>query len=94
MKIRSCGGHACAIENSQMLYLAPTYVRMDKTKLGYVGSPTRELVETMFKYGVTGISEIGVLGDPTMATEELGKKFFEAAVEVMYQYILEQTKEE
>lgn len=94
MPIGSCGGHACAFETSLMLYLAPEHVRMEKAEPGYVGPPTRELVETMFKHGVTGISEIGVLGDPTIATKELGKKFFEATVEAMYQYILEQTKEE
>jgi creatinine amidohydrolase len=90
MPAGSCGGHACAFETSLMLYLNPKHVKMDKAAPGYVGPPTRELVETMFKHGVVGISEIGVLGDPTYATRELGEKFFDAAIDSMIDYLGEQ----
>lgn len=86
----SCGGHACAFETSLMLYLVPELVKMDKAKAGYVGPPTREVVEKMFKSGVVGISEIGVLGDPTFATEKLGEKFYNAVIDEIEQYLKEQ----
>ncbi|MDY0235353.1 MAG: creatininase family protein [Gudongella sp.] len=86
----SCGGHACAFETSLMLYLAPKLVKMDKAKAGYVGLPTREIVEKMFNSGVVGISEIGVLGDPTLATAELGEKFYNAAIDEMEHNLKEQ----
>lgn len=94
MSAGSCGGHACAFETSLMLYLRPELVAMDKAEAGYVGPPTRELVETMFKHGVTGISEIGVLGDPTLAAKELGEKFYYAAIDAMISYIKEQMQKE
>ncbi|MDW7667340.1 MAG: creatininase family protein [Bacillota bacterium] len=72
----SCGGHACAYETSIMLYLEPELVDMEAAKAGYVGKQDNEFLDNMFKKGIAGISEIGVLGDPTVATAELGEKFF------------------
>lgn len=86
----TCGGHACAFETSLMLHLAPELVKMDKAKAGYVGLPTREVVEKMFKSGVVGISEIGVLGDPTFASKELGEKFYNAVIDEIEKYLIEQ----
>lgn len=93
MPLGSCGGHACAFETSLMLYLVPELVKMDRAKAGYVGAPTREVVETMFKSGVIGISDIGVLGDPTFATAELGEKFYHAVIDEMEEYIKVQENE-
>ena len=90
MPIGSCGGHACAFETSLMLYLAPELVKMNKAKAGYVGLPTREVIEKMFRSGVVEISEIGVLGDPTYASAELGEKFYNAAINEMERHLKEQ----
>ncbi len=85
----TCGGHACAFETSLMLYLAPELVRMELAKPGYVGLPSRELVQTMFKRGIVGISDIGVMGDPTKATRELGEMFYETVIAAMARYLAE-----
>jgi creatinine amidohydrolase len=83
MPVGSCGGHACAFETSVMLYLAPELVNMEEAKAGFVGTPDNEFLDNMFKYGIVGVSEIGVIGDPTVANAELGEKFFNAALDEM-----------
>jgi creatinine amidohydrolase/Fe(II)-dependent formamide hydrolase-like protein len=90
MPTGSCGGHACAFETSVMLYLAPELVKMEKAKPGFVGTLTRDVTDRLFKYGVVGLSEIGVLGDPTQATAELGEKFYHKTVEEIERYVREQ----
>ncbi|MGM0397082.1 MAG: creatininase family protein [Bacillota bacterium] len=72
----SCGGHACAFETSVMLYLEPELVDMEVAKAGYVGAQEEEFLDSMFKNGIKGVSEIGVIGDPTYARAELGEKFY------------------
>jgi len=77
----SCGGHACAYETSIMLYLEPDLVDMEAAKAGYVGKQDNEFLDNMFKNGIAGVSEIGVLGDPTVATVELGEKFYNSILD-------------
>lgn len=92
MPAGSCGGHACAFETSIMLYFAPELVKMDKAKAGYVGLPSKELINSMFENGILGISEIGVIGDPTLATRELGEKFYNSVLDDMEKHVREQLK--
>jgi creatinine amidohydrolase len=88
MPLGSCGGHACAFETSVMLYLEPELVNMEKARAGFVGIPDKTLLDNMFNYGIVGISEIGVIGDPTLATAELGEIFFNAVLEEMERCLL------
>jgi creatinine amidohydrolase len=83
MPLGSCGGHACAFETSVMLYMEPELVNMEKARAGFVGIPDKTLLDNMFNYGIVGISEIGVIGDPTLATAELGEIFFNAVLDEM-----------
>lgn len=83
MPVGSCGGHACAFETSVMLYLEPELVNMEEARAGFVGTPDKEFLDNMFKYGIVGVSEIGVIGDPTVANAELGEKFFNAVLDEM-----------
>lgn len=69
----ACGGHACDFETSMMLDVMPGSVFMDKAVPGNVQPLDKEMTDRLFKHGVTGISEVGVLGDPTAATAERGK---------------------
>ena len=69
-----CGGHACCFEASAMLVLAPELVRMDKAERGFVGDVPGEVLERFFTQGVCAVSPIGVMGDTTCATPELGEK--------------------
>lgn len=73
----ACGGHACDFETSVMLAVAPQYVFMDKAKAGYVGPVSEEFVQKMFQNGITGVSEIGVIGDPAGADAARGRRYFE-----------------
>ena len=71
-----CGGHACDWETSVMLHFAPQHVRMDKAEPGFVGTPSPEVLDRFFTEGVTAVSEIGVMGDPSHADAERGERYF------------------
>jgi creatinine amidohydrolase len=88
MPVGSCGGHACAFETSVMLYLEPELVNMEKARAGFVGIPDKTLLDNMFNHGIVGISEIGVIGDPTLATAELGEIFYNAVLDEMEKCLL------
>ncbi|AEE92142.1 Creatininase [Tepidanaerobacter acetatoxydans Re1] len=80
--------HACEIETSYMLYLAPDYVKMDKALDDFPDLPED------FEYTPTPWDEITdtiVLGSATLATEEKGQKIIDVAVETIVK-ILEKTK--
>jgi len=70
--------HACEIETSYMLYVAPDEVKMDKAvsdtpefppEFEVMNVPWREITKT------------GVLGDATLATAEKGKAIIDTAVD-------------
>ena len=77
LPIGTCGGHACDWETSLMLVIDENYVRRDKLQKGYVGPLTGELLDRFFNEGVGSVSPIGVMGDPTGANAERGKRYFE-----------------
>ncbi len=72
----SCGGHACDFETSVMLALHPEHVYMERTARGHVGKPSGELLQKLFREGVTAVSPLGIMGDPTGADVERGKRYF------------------
>jgi creatinine amidohydrolase len=63
--------HAGHTETSVMLHVAPDKVRTDRVERGTVGDSS-VLVAQMRTSGVAGVSNNGVLGDPTTATKEHG----------------------
>ena len=72
----SCGGHACCFETSLLLEFTPDLVRMDRARPGYIGAITGDVQKKFFEQGVASVSETGVMGDPTMASAEIGKVLF------------------
>ena len=72
----TCGGHACDWETSVMMMIDENYVRKDKLQRGYVGPLTGELLDRFFNAGVKSVSEIGVMGDPSGADAERGRRYF------------------
>ena len=60
-----------------MLLINENYVRRDKLQRGYVGQLNGELLDKFFNEGVSSVSPIGVMGDPTGADKERGKRYFE-----------------
>jgi creatinine amidohydrolase len=73
--------HACELETSYMLYVAPDEVRMERARPNYPELPPD------FDVTPTPWHEISpttpVLGDPTLATREKGEAVIEAAVEAI-----------
>lgn len=78
-------GHACALETSIMLHLAPEAVRVEAIPAG--GTPPTWPDPHMFAAPeasvVRSFAEInptGVIGRPELASQEIGKELFEHAV--------------
>ena len=63
--------HAGHTETSVMLHVAPDKVHTDRIERGTVGDASA-LVAQMRTSGVAGVSDNGVLGDPTTATSQHG----------------------
>lgn len=79
-------GHACEVETSQLLYLAPEYVRPDRIPSEMQDSMyTRESfikgnAAWSWKYDVT---LNGALGDARKATSEIGKQLTDTALQYL-----------
>lgn len=81
--------HACEIETSYMLYLAPEYVQMDKAlddfphlpeDFDYTPTPWDEITDTI------------VLGSAKFATREKGEKIIDTAVDTIVNILRKQTE--
>lgn len=77
----ACGAHACCFETSIMLYIAPELVNMERVVRGYMSTDTAEGAKKLLEGGVKALTPTGILGDPTCATAEMGKAYFELLVE-------------
>ena len=76
----SIDSHAGRIETSLLLYLAPHLVRTELAELGNI-RPVNELEREMRRGGVAAVSANGVLGDPRLASIELGEELFHSFVD-------------
>jgi mycofactocin system creatininase family protein len=68
--------HAGYTETSLMLHLRPWDVRLDRAEAGNT-APIAELLPTLIRDGVPAVSANGVLGDPTGATANEGKRILD-----------------
>ncbi|MBW0104850.1 mycofactocin biosynthesis peptidyl-dipeptidase MftE [Pseudonocardia sp. KRD291] len=71
--------HAGRVETSLMLALAPHLVRTDAAAPGATGR-LRDLLEPMRTGGVVSVSPNGVLGDPSGASAEEGRRLLDGMV--------------
>jgi creatinine amidohydrolase len=62
-----------------MLALAPSQVRLEASAAGDV-RPLREILPDLMSRGVRAVSPNGVLGDPTGASAEEGRRLVERLV--------------
>lgn len=69
--------HAGYTETSLMLHLRPWDVRLHRAELGNT-APITELLPLLMSAGVRAVTPNGVLGDPTGATADEGKRVLEA----------------
>ncbi|MEB3029955.1 mycofactocin biosynthesis peptidyl-dipeptidase MftE [[Mycobacterium] nativiensis] len=67
--------HAGHTETSLLLYLSPDEVRISQARPGN-RAPLAELLPAMRRGGVAAVSAVGVLGDPTTASAEEGRRTF------------------
>ena len=90
--------HACELETSLYLHVAPDMVDMDKAvdELGY---PAGEHIYMDWSDGPlklmpwwSSFSETGVQGEPTKATPEKGARLFDAAVAELVSFVSELRK--
>ncbi len=91
-RIRESGmggmGHACEFETSCIMHLDPTAVRTDRIRAEYPPGIPGWFEIDMTKPGgpvklgtrFEDITRHGVVGDPTLASSEKGRRFFEAVV--------------
>lgn len=91
--------HACELETSIYLAVAPEFVEMDKA-VKDIGFPTSDLFWHDLAGGGSGtgiglmewwstLSRTGVMGDPTKATAEKGEKVLNAAAEGLRDIVCE-----
>ena len=78
-------GHACEDETSTALYLSPQIVRSDLIAKGQIDDTAWEFRAALETHGVrtaTNMHDLtanGALGDPTLATAEMGRERIESA---------------
>jgi mycofactocin precursor peptide peptidase len=72
--------HAGHTETSVLLHISPAAVRQDELVPGN-RAPLAELLPEMRRGGVAAVSSLGVLGDPTTATADAGRKIFAEMVD-------------
>jgi uncharacterized membrane protein YeaQ/YmgE (transglycosylase-associated protein family) len=96
LDFETAAGHACALETSIVLHLAPEAVRADAIPAG--GTPPTWPDPHMFAAPeaavVRSFAEInptGVIGRPELASREIGKQLFEHAV-LRCRQIVERTR--
>jgi creatinine amidohydrolase len=76
--------HACEIETSYMLHLAPEHVRMDKATVNYPDFPD-DFGELAYRW--SEFSPSPVLGDSTAATAEKGRVILDVVLDRMAELI-------
>jgi mycofactocin precursor peptide peptidase len=72
---RGADAHAGHTETSVLLHISPMAVCQDELRAGN-RAPLAELMPRMRQGGVSAVSEVGVLGDPTTATATEGERIF------------------
>jgi len=89
--------HGCELETSLMLHLRPELVDMDKA-VHDISQPDSRFYWRDILRGSRGValadltrhaSRTGLVGDPTVATAEKGRRFFEVIVETCADFLVE-----
>jgi creatinine amidohydrolase len=77
------GGHADIAESSEMLFLHPELVRVERAEQGTIGELDQEMVDRVFEKGIRAIAPNGILGDPRGMDAELGETLLDATARVI-----------
>ena len=79
--------HAGRTETSLLLALAPETVRLERAQPGNT-APLAQLLPALRTGGVGAVSPNGILGDPSGATAEEGRRLLEAMITGCAQFLL------
>ncbi|MFW9880049.1 MAG: creatininase family protein, partial [Candidatus Thorarchaeota archaeon] len=83
------GAHAGEVETSQVLALVENQVKKERFKPGYMGSLGPKTEKLLYEKGISALSEVGIVGDPTRADMERGKVYIEKLAEILTRDIKE-----
>lgn len=75
------GVHAGEWETSMLMAIHPDLVPLERGEPGYTGDP-QAAIGAIFGAGVQTVAENGVIGDPTRAGAEHGRRYCEKVLEV------------
>jgi creatinine amidohydrolase len=79
------GLHAGEWETSMLLAIHPDLEHPDRRAPGYIGP--LEDAATLFRQGVDEFSPSGVIGDPTDANAEHGRRYWQRVIEIALEHI-------
>jgi creatinine amidohydrolase len=74
--------HAEVAETSELLYVRPELVHLDRVERGFVGGAD---LDELLSGGVRAVSETGILGDARGATQKMGEAIMEEVVDYFVQ---------
>jgi creatinine amidohydrolase len=80
------GLHAGEWETSMLLAIHPDLVHMDRAEAGFVGDP-QEAVASLFEGGVDALSANGAIGDPTRASAEHGRRYWDVVLDLTVELV-------
>ena len=83
------GAHAGESEVSMVMWARGDLVREDRIPeaTGYVGAFDEDATEKIFSEGIGALSPIGVLGDPSKARKEHGRRYVEDLANALVDYV-------
>ena len=87
------GGHADDRETSEMLYIEPRLVQMDKAAAGFTDRLTDDRLHSLFAQGITALTAVGSVGDPRLACAERGERYVRRTVLRLVEAIKKSEKE-
>ena len=85
--LREGGLHAGEWETSLLLAIHPELVRMERAEAGFTGDLEEAMAGIFASGGVAALSENGAIGDPSRASAEHGRRYWEAALELVLEQI-------
>jgi creatinine amidohydrolase/Fe(II)-dependent formamide hydrolase-like protein len=80
------GLHAGEWETSMLMAIHPDLVHMDRAEPGFVGDP-QEALAGLFESGVDALSKTGAIGDPTQASAEHGRRYWETVLDLAMEQV-------
>lgn len=87
------GAHAGEIETSMIMALCPNQVNEERFTPGYLGPLGEEQVQIILEKGMPGLTENGVLGDPSKSNSDRGERYLESLAEFLAADIQKQLEE-